>query len=124
MSIIPKLSNKKLSTRAFSSTQEKRIASNLKGKMQPNSGATRFSKGDVKSELFLIECKTMTTERESISIKKEWLTKIKQEAFASNRRFSAVAFNFGGLDNRENFYIIDERTFKRIHSLLEDEESY
>lgn len=96
------------------------VAKKIGGKRQPNSGATAFRKGDVIDELFCLECKTSVSDVSSMSIKKEWLTKIKEEAFAMGRRFSAVVFNFG--PQQENFYIIDEETFIKLKSLLKEEE--
>jgi hypothetical protein len=80
-----------------------------------------FQKGDVYSGSFCIECKTATTEKESMSIKKEWIEKLKEEAFASNKENWALAFNFGGLRNKENFYIISEDTFVKLQNLLEED---
>lgn len=66
------MKNKK-STRYFSSNQEKYIAKLLGGQQTPNSGATNFTKGDVKinSANMLCECKTSTKEKESFTIKRE-----------------------------------------------------
>ena len=110
-----------MNTRKYSKAQETRVAKALKGSRQSNSGATPFMKGDIKTDQFLIECKTSTTLKESISIKKEWIDKTRQEAFAMGRSYSAVAFNFGGLNNKDNFYIIDERLFKILQNKLEEE---
>ncbi len=110
-----------MNNKQFSNKQEKQVAKKVGGKKQPNSGATAFQKGDVRNDLFLIECKTATTEKESFSIKKEWLQKIKEEAFALRCPFSALAFNFGGLSNNENFYIIDEKLFNQFQQYLEDD---
>ncbi len=41
-----------------SKKQEKRVASELKGRTQPASGALWGAKADVRSDLFLVECKT------------------------------------------------------------------
>lgn len=71
---------------------------------------------------FLIECKTMTTEKASISIKQDWIAKLKEEAFAMNKNYWALVFNFGGLSNTENFYIINESLFMRLKNYLEEEE--
>lgn len=106
-------------TRWYSSRQEKAIAKVLNGKQQSNSGATKFQKGDVINNLFLIEAKTKTSESKSFSIKKEWLDKNKEEAFAMNKRYNALCFDFG--DN-ERYYVIDEKTFKLLNELLEMEE--
>ena len=65
----------KNSTRYFSSRQEKRVAKAVNGKTVSNSGAPLFVAGDVRTNDFLIECKTCTTEKKSFSIHKEWLEK-------------------------------------------------
>ena len=98
-------------TRQVSSTQEKAIAKVLNGKRTPNSGATRFDKGDiyVGSE-WLIEAKTCMEPKKSFSIKKQWLDKMKEEQFACNKLYSSLCFDFG--DNKDRYYIIDENTFK------------
>lgn len=111
-----------MNTRRYSSKQEKNIAKSLGGKKQANSGATPFFKGDVKTELFLIEAKTQIEEKKQITIKKDWLDKNKEEAFAMGKQFSALAFNFGGYNNRNNYYIIDESTMKILVSLMEEKE--
>ena len=85
----------KSSTRYYSSKQEKQIATTVGGKLQPNSGATLFSKGDVKNDEWLFEAKTCIKEQESFNIKKKWLDKLKQESFAMRKEFFALVFNFG-----------------------------
>jgi len=110
-----------MNTRKYSKAQESRVAKSLKGKRQPNSGATAFLKGDVKTAQFCIECKTAMTEKQSMSIKRDWIDGIKEEAFAMNKPYWSLVFNFGGLDNPENFYIIDERLFKQLQEYLEGE---
>ena len=107
-----------MNTRKYSKKQEAHVAKALGGKRQPNSGATPFMKGDVVSEHFCIECKTATTEKASFSIKKEWFVKLQEECFAVGRPFWALAFNFGGLGNKQNFYIINEQLFKQLQEHL------
>lgn len=75
--------------------------------------------GDVVNENWLFEAKTCMTEKQSFSIKKEWLDKLRQESFAMNKEFSALVFNFG-IKNSENFYILNERDFKQILLLLKE----
>lgn len=106
-------------TRYYSNNQEKRVAKKLNGKKQPNSGATNFIKGDVELKHFLLDCKTVTTPKKSVSIKKEWLDKIKQEAFAMGKNNSSICFNFE--PNGQNFYIIDERTFQYLIQKMEED---
>jgi len=62
------------------------------------------------------------TEKQSMSIKREWINKLKEETFAMNKPYWALVFNFGGLNNNENFYIIDERLFNQLQKYLEEEE--
>ena len=110
-----------MNTRKYSKHQEKIVAKNLRGRVQANSGATMFQKGDVLCSKFLIECKTATKEKASMSIKADWIDKLKEEAFAMNKEHWALAFNFGGLSTTENFYIINENLFRRLAELLEEE---
>lgn len=99
-------------TRFYSNRQEKAVAKVIKGKQTANSGATEFKKGDVTTDDWLIECKTATTEKASFSIKRDWLDKNKEEAFAMNKSYNALCFDFG--DNGSRYYIIDEKTFKEV----------
>ena len=109
--------NKKNNTRYFSNKQEKHVAKAVGGKQTANSGATMFSKGDVRLNDWLLECKTKTSPSQSISIKKEWLDKNEEEAFSMNKHHSALVFNFGDLHNAQNYYIINEQEFKRFLEL-------
>lgn len=113
-----------MNTRKYSGRQEQGIAKKIKAKVQSNSGATAFRKGDLITSALLIECKTQIREQGSITIKREWIDKLKEERFAMNRDHWALAFNFGGLGNPENFYIIDEASFKQLIKILEEEQTY
>lgn len=108
------------STRYYSSKQEKAVAKKINGKKVANSGATSFCKGDVSTADWLIECKTCTTEKGSFSIKKEWLEKNKEEAFAMGKKYAALAFNYG--PDQKNYYIIDEKTFTVLNELLSEDD--
>lgn len=99
-------------TRHYSKKQEDAVAKSLNGKCTPNSGATAFSKGDVLLDDWLLECKTCVKSQKSFSIKKDWITKNREEQMFMNKDNSAVVFNFG--PDEENFYIIDEKTFKML----------
>ena len=114
-----------MSTKKVSKKMEARLAKTLGGKRQSNSGATPFQKGDVLTELFAIEAKTSITPKQSISIRKAWIDKIRREAFAMGKPYSAVTFDFGtgSLGNKETFYIIDEQLFIKLHEKLEEEEN-
>lgn len=101
-----------MNTRKFSSMQEKQIAKNLGGKVQPNSGAANFVAGDVKLDFMLIDAKTVTTPKKSVAIKEEWFSKIKYEAFSMGKEMSCIAFNYG--PGRPNYYALNENDFKQL----------
>ena len=62
------------STREASTRQEKAIAKSLGAKRTPNSGAGKFSKGDLYiNNEWMIEAKTCMQPKSSFSIKKSWL---------------------------------------------------
>lgn len=105
----------KMNTRYYSNKQEKQIAKSVKGHKVANSGATKFNKGDVVTNDFLIECKTLTKPQKTFTIKKEWLEKNKEESFAMGKYYNALAFNFG---EDENYYIIDEKLFLQLIEFL------
>lgn len=104
-------------TRFFSNAQEKKVAKSIGGKQQTNSGACNFKKGDVLTSQFLLECKTVTKQQKAFTIKKEWIEKNKQEAFAMHKPYSAVVIDFG---DGEQHYIIDEKLFKILKEYLEE----
>ena len=101
-----------MNTRKYSSMQEKQIAKNLGGRVQPNSGAANFVAGDIKLDFMLIDAKTVTAPKQSVSIRKEWFDKIRNEAFAMNKEMSCIAFNYG--PNQPNFYAVNENDFKNL----------
>lgn len=105
-------------TRWYSNKQEKHVAKAVGGKQVSNSGATAFNKGDVTTEQFLIECKTVTNPVKSFSIKREWLDKNEEERFAMNKDYSALAFDYG---DGVQYYIISESLFSELVRLLKEE---
>ena len=105
-------------TRWYSNKQEKQIAKAVGGKQVANSGATTFNKGDITTDMFLIEAKTCTKEQSTFTIRKEWLKKNQEEAFAMGKPYSALAFDFG--DGEQN-YVISEKLFKKLQNFLENE---
>ena len=115
---------KPLPTRHYSKKQETAVSRAVGGKVQKNSGATAFDKGDVivsGKNGFLLECKTKTSASESISIKKEWFDKNRQEMVFMGKPYSAVVFNFG--PGEENHYIIDEYLFQELLEYLKTKEN-
>ena len=111
------MTQNKESTKWFSDRQELAVSRAIGGRRTVMSGAAKFSKGDVVTNDWLIECKTQVKEKESFSIKKEWLKKATEEAFAMNKYQVALAFNFGGENQSQNFYVISEKDFKRLVEL-------
>lgn len=109
-----------MNTRKHSSKQEKYVAKQLGGRVQPNSGATPFLKGDVTvGSDWLVECKTQMTNKKSISIQKQWLDKLEEERFAMRKANKVLAFNFG--PEESIYYILDEKTFKQLIRRQENE---
>lgn len=106
-------------TRYYSKKQEDSVAKELGGKRTSNSGATPFSKGDVNTNDFLIECKTKTTLSNSISIKKEWIDKNIKESLFMGKKYCSIAFNFG--PDQPNYYIIDEYLMQYLIEKLKEE---
>lgn len=106
-------------TRFYSKQQENKVAKAVGGQRTANSGATKFSKGDVRTKSFLLECKTCTEPKKSFTLKRDWFDKNKEEAFAMGKDYSAVVFDFG---DGENFYVIDERLFRQLIEYIEQED--
>ena len=108
-------------TRFYSKKQEDQVAEATGGRRTPNSGATTFGgKSDVNvANLISVECKTKMTPSESISIKKEWIEKLRAEAAFDGHEYTALAFNFG--PNEEMHYIIDEYLFQTLIEILKEQ---
>ena len=113
------MTRNKNATRYYSGKQEKSVAKSLGGKLTANSGATRFGAGDVTTNKILIECKTTIEDKKSFTIKKDWIEKNKEEAFAMNKPYSTLVFNFG--PTSDNYYVIDEKMFLRLKEILDYE---
>lgn len=93
------------------------MAKAVGGKQTANSGATAFSKGDVTTSQFLLECKTCTEPRKSFTVQRDWFDKNKEEAFAMGKPYSALVFDFG---DGEEHYVIDQNLFRKLLEYLED----
>lgn len=105
-------------TRFYSKQQETKVAKAIGGKRTANSGATTFSKGDVRTDEWLIECKTCEKEKASFSIKRDWLTKNREEAYTMNKSYNALCFDYG--DKGTRYYVVDEKTFIKMKEALEN----
>lgn len=109
------------STRYYSDKQEKSVARIVNGEQTPNSGAGHFRKGDVINQKasLLCECKCVMSEKSSISIKKEWIDKNKEESFAQRLSNTCIAVNFA--PNGENYFIINEKLMRYLVERLEED---
>ena len=108
-------------TRYYSGKQEKQVAKAIGGQQTISSGSTMFSKGDVTNDLFLFECKTKVKDSDSITVKKDWIIKNKEEAAFMGKEHQAVVINFG--PNQPNYYIIEEYLFTQLLEFLRDEKN-
>ena len=99
-------------TRAASNRQEEYIAKKFGGRQTCNSGAGHWVKGDVviKDASLLVECKTVMSEKKSVSVQKEWIEKNLKEAKENHLFNSCIAISFDP-SGKENYYIIDEKLF-------------
>lgn len=105
-------------TRFFSNLQEKQVSKTLGARKVANSGAGMFQKGDVQSNNILFECKTKTSPSKSITVKKEWFDKNKEEALFSNKDHSVIVFNFE--PNGTNYYVLEENDFLLVQDVLNE----
>lgn len=115
------MTTNKESTRYYSDRQEKSVCRVANARQQSNSGAGKFRKGDVVNSTasLLIECKTVVQDKESFSIKKEWIKKNKEEAFTQRLSNQCIAFSFG--PDQENYFVINERLMRFLVEKLEEE---
>lgn len=101
----------------YSASQERDIAKLLGGRVQSNSGGTRFGGGDVQTALFFIEAKTPTKEQTSFSIKKEWIDKMSEQMFEQGKQQSALAFRFE--PDGEDYFVINSKLMKFLVEAFE-----
>lgn len=108
-----------MATRDYSDKQEKHIAKVTGGKVQKNSGGTKFGGGDVHTNKFLIEAKTPTKEQTSFTIKKEWIIKMREQAYEQGKEESVLAFRFDpNIDT--DLYVLSQRQFLEYLKFKED----
>ena len=117
------MTSNKEATRYYSDLHEKSVCRALGASQTPNSGASKWTKGDVvqRAASLLIECKTVMSEKQSVSIKRDWIVKNKEEAFLNRLDNSCLCINFGPDTN--NYYVIDEKLMKFLVEKLEEENS-
>lgn len=99
---------------------EKQVSEQLDMELTKGSGSQVFDKGDLKSEKFLLEEKHTT--KLSISIKKYWLQKIREEARDKNK-FWALCVDFtdgDSLEIEESGVMISKELFLTLKEFLKD----
>jgi hypothetical protein len=106
-----------LSTRDYSKRQETEIAKKTGGKVQSNSGGTRFGGGDVHTQYCFIEGKTPMKPQKNFTIQAQWVEKAREQAFEQGKQFGIIAFRFD--PNGDDFYVLDERAFNFFRECLE-----
>ena len=116
------ITKNKESTRYYSDLHEKSVCKALNGVQNSNSGAGKFKKGDVviTGASLLCECKCQMKEKESMSIKKEWIEKNNKEAKDMRLDNSCICFNFG--PHTDNYYVISEKLMKYLVEQLKEVE--
>lgn len=108
-------------TRTFSDKHEKSVCKALNAVQNSNSGAGYWRKGDVinKEAELLIECKCSMSEKESFSVKHEWLKKNEEERRLMGLENGSLCFNFG--PDTPNYYIINEKLMQYLTNCLTEE---
>lgn len=101
-----------MNTRKLSNTQEKRIAKNIGGRQVVGSGSTPFLKGDVTTSNLFVEAKTKAQVSKSISVKKEWLEKAKEQSYSMRKRDYALAISFG---DGKDYYVIEDKLMEELY---------
>ena len=113
------MTKNKRATKYYSTKQEKYIASILNGKTVSGSGSPNFCCGDVITDDWLFECKTSIKSKQSFSIKKEWIEKNNIERMNLQKPYSALVFQFE--EDGENYFVVNERTFKQLLDRVQNE---
>ena len=104
----------------YSASQERDIARLLGGRVQSNSGGTRFGGGDVHTNQFFIEAKTPAKAQTSFSIKLDWISKMLEQAFQQGKYHSALAFRFA--PDGQDYFVISSSLMKQLVEHIEAQE--
>ncbi len=114
----------KTSTRYYSDMHEKSVCKALNAQQQSNSGAGLFEKGDVINKIasLLIECKTSMSDKDSFSIKKEWIIKNNKEARDMRLDNNCISFRFS--PTGDNYYVINEKLMEFLVSKLQENSDF
>ncbi len=102
-----------------SKLQERQVAEDINGRVQPGSGAPDFYKGDVRKDQKLrVECKT--TYAKSYHLRLQELQKIKSEALRGGDEYWAMQVEFQTQTGGKQFAVIDWETFLYFLNSLEE----
>lgn len=107
-------------TRFYSHRQEKQVAQSLGGTNDLQSGGGKWNKSDVIVDEWAIECKTKVTPSETIVFHKDWMKGAEKDRADMRKSYAAVCFSFG---DGENYYAVDEKTFKFLLALSRGEQN-
>lgn len=92
--------------------QEKEVAKLVNGQVQVASGGTSHGGGDVLTNDWFFECKTVTTPKDSYCIKKSIINKMKEQCFEQKKNYCTLAFRFSPED--KDYFVIDSDIFKHM----------
>lgn len=103
-----------------SQKQESKVAKELSGKTVVASGALWGSKGDVKTEYFLVECKT--TAKDSYRLTHAVWKKILHEAVKDGMRFPLMCIDL--YDGKERYAVFQANLFHGIDGVPKPSYNY
>lgn len=90
--------------------QEKQVAKLVDGQVQVGSGGTTHGGGDVLTDTWFFECKTVISKKDSYSVKKSVIDKMMEQRFEQQKEYAALAFRFE--PEGKDYFVIDSDTFK------------
>jgi hypothetical protein len=112
-----------LPTKKASLKQEKRVAKEVGGRATIASGALYSQKGDVRTDRFLIECKT--TEKDFFTFTRKVWDKIRREAIKDGMRYPVLSVEFAAqlkqsaifsFNDLGHFFLTQSRMLSLLHS--------
>lgn len=103
---------KKNTTKYQSNKQEKKVASQMNGKTVVASGALWNAKADVRSDKYLVECKTTAKDYYCVT-SKVW-EKIQHEAISDSMRTPILAVEINNGTKPENYVVINFWLFEEL----------
>jgi hypothetical protein len=105
--------------RRMAQAQDKRVSKLTGLKIQINSGAVNGRKGDLYGKHILVETKTSSQPKKTISVKRLWLDEISSKAFSMGKRFWALVI--GDELTKEDFVIMPLDLFDTLCNSYDQE---